>query len=115
MNGTLRGLAVLAVAMLMVGCADPAEPASSTLRIFVYVRGTSALAQDADGVDLRLDAQTPVHLNAVDSLRVAVARGDHVLELSDIEPNCTLVGSNPRPVSVGADSVTLVIFDGTCT
>jgi hypothetical protein len=69
-----------------------------------------------DGYLLTVDQgePQPIGNNADFTLR-ALALGEHVLELSDIAPNCSTSGANPRSVTVTSDSVVEADFEVTCS
>jgi hypothetical protein len=77
---------------------------------------TSTSGEDQDtGYTVSVDGGTPQAIGANSSLNfVDLADGDHIVTLGGIAANCSVSGSNPRTVTVPANSTTSTTFSVTC-
>jgi hypothetical protein len=76
---------------------------------------TSGSPSDAEGYAVSIDAGTPVTIDINGSVTFeALASGGHTVLLTDVAPNCTVVGDNPRTVDVDAGETAETTFDVTC-
>jgi Tol biopolymer transport system component len=98
---------------LVLGCGDgPSGPSRGDLRVVVSTTGTSP---DADGYLLSLDQGTGQRVAASETRDfAALTAGTHQLAVSDIAPNCTLAGNNPRPVTIVAGQTTQLTLQISC-
>jgi Tol biopolymer transport system component len=79
------------------------------------VVSTTGVSPDADGYLLSLDQGTAQRVGASETRDfTSLTAGTHQLAVSDIAPNCTLAGDNPRSVTVAAGQVTQVTLQVTC-
>jgi hypothetical protein len=77
---------------------------------------TSTSGEDQDtGYTVSVDGGTPQAIGANSSLNfVDLADGSHTVTLGGIAGNCSVSGSNPRTVTVPANSTTSTTFSVTC-
>jgi Tol biopolymer transport system component len=87
-------------------------PATGDVKVVNVTTGT---APD-DSYTVTLDiVGTPQLLAANDSLTLSgLTVGDHMIELGDVAPNCTVAGDNPRTVTVTGGGEVRTQFDVTC-
>lgn len=86
------------------------EPSTGALEVTTT---TSGDPHDPDGYTLQLDSGLPIAIgSAVTFPRLSA--GDHVVLLSGFAATCSVVGQNPRTVSVAAGGTTAVSFEVTC-
>jgi Tol biopolymer transport system component len=104
------GAAVTAAFVLT--CTPPA-PVTGGVRIATTTTGNSP---DPDGYAFAVDggATQPVGTSAVATVS-GIAAGNHTVTLSGVAGNCTVQGTNPRPVTVTAGATAEVAFAVTCT
>jgi hypothetical protein len=95
-----------------VTCADPG-PAPGTLTVTATTSG-SELDSDGYGVTLDGGASQPLGINAAITLP-NVPPSSHQVELIGVALNCTVVGTNPRNVTVTAGNTASVAFKVTCS
>lgn len=113
-----RPLSLGFAALLVAGCGgdgddDPMGPEAVTgdLRISTTTTGP---AQDPDGYLVSVDGGAALAVSDGASATVEdVDEGDHLLLLSDIAPNCTVGGTNPRTVDLSAPGIE-INFDVAC-
>jgi hypothetical protein len=87
-------------------------PTTGTLEI---TTSTTGVETDADGYAVQVDAQAVEPIGATGSLRKTdIAPGDHTIQLAGIAANCSVVGVNPRTVTVRAGEPTPVPFHIAC-
>lgn len=113
---------LLCIAVLLTsGCENspgPIEPATGTIRIVILTTGSSSNF-DPDGYTLSID-DGPTQVVAVNTSVLGLtipnlAPGRHTVRLDGVAANCTLSGTNPRPVDVVAASLSLTVsFDVSC-
>ena len=101
---------VVAVAFV-VTCVEPPSLVGS-IRITTSTTGAD---QDEDGyaVGVGGGAAQPIGVTATATL-ANIPVGSHQVQLSDITANCTLLGTNPRTVTVADGSVADVTFSVAC-
>jgi hypothetical protein len=112
-----KGLALagsLAASLVAGGCGDTLISISSDGRLEVAVSTTGG-GLDGDGFIVSVDggADQSVPSGGVVTL-IDLREGTHSVRLSGLADNCGVVGSNPRPVAVGADGTALVTFEVRC-
>lgn len=113
---TLVGLAAALFApglLLLTGCGDDGSrpPTTGTLEVEIV---TSGDAPDPDGYTLFVaDA---IHITMIDETLTfeELDEGPYDVELTDVEPNCSVMGENPRSVTVVAGETTRTTFDVSC-
>jgi len=77
---------------------------------------TTGAEPDLDGYTVQLDAGSPQVLGSASVLRISdIAAGSHAIQLADVAGNCTVLGDNPRTVSIMAGEVATVTFAVTCS
>ena len=70
---------------------------------------------DADGFMVVVDGGAPAAIGINGSMTATgLAPGDYAVELQDLTFNCSVNGSNPRQVTVSAETETPATFDVTC-
>lgn len=101
----------------------PLECAAITGDVRIVAR-TTGPDPDGDGYTLLVDgSEIPSDgwytslflLPDDDRLLREVTPGNHVYEISDIAPNCAVVGANPRTLAVSVGEVSESVFEVTCT
>jgi hypothetical protein len=92
---------------------DPGGPTTDTATIRV-VTETSGAASDPNGYTVTVDDAWLRSIDPNATLTRQVSSGDHVVRLDGIASNCSLGGSNPRPVHVGHDEEAEVRFTLQC-
>jgi hypothetical protein len=100
------GLASLGVVLGSCGDGDPARPTPLATGIEV-VNQTSGDPIELDGYTVSVDAAPPRAL-AVNASVVFpdLEPGDHSVELAEVEPDCTVLGANPRTVHTTGGTAT---------
>ena len=99
------------VAFALICAAPPAV--TGTLRV---TTSTSGQSPDPDGYAFSVDGGAGQPIGTTASTTVdAVATGDRVVALSGVASNCTVQGTNPRPVTVATGATAEVAFAVTCT
>jgi len=108
-------------AMFALGCDDSTGPAAgSTGAIRVNVSTTSAkIDLDPDGYSLAIDGGSSQSIAPTASVTIpGLSRGTHLVQVDGLQPNCAVVGDNPRSVDLGsegtADTPVLVSFAVYC-
>lgn len=108
---------LLAGTFLLAGCgADGGDeltgPGTGTLRVTTATTGTPT---DPDGYRVTVDGgeDRAIAINATITVE-AIAPGAHSVLLSELSPECTVVGENPRMVTVAAGSMTEITFSISC-
>jgi hypothetical protein len=90
-----------------VGCSTP----TGSIEITTVTTGESP---DPDGYSAVLDGAPGQPIGSNGTVTFAgVTAGDHTVGLTEVAPNCTVGGENPRTVAVGADAARSR-FDITC-
>ncbi len=94
-------------------CTDNNLPSAPTGTIEITT-ATSGPDPDADGYAITIDdgAETPVGTNATQQLNLGPGR--YSVRLTETAPNCTVVGENPRTITVAAGETTTISFQLTC-
>lgn len=110
---------LLALAILTTGCGDTtAPPTSGAIRVDVSTTGDGGNV-DPDGYTLSIDGGPAQTLGAFATVTIAdLPIGDHLVQLAGVASNCSVFGTNPRPVVVAgmrdANAPTIVPFVVTC-
>jgi hypothetical protein len=112
-----KGLALagsITASLLAGGCGDTLISISSDGRLEVAV-STSGGGLDRDGFIVIVDGgvEQSVPSGGVVTL-TDLREGTHSVRLSGLADNCGVVGSNPRPVVVGAEGAAVVAFEVRC-
>lgn len=116
MKSQLRMTAGLAIAITLAlgACGDDdgiAPPTTGTLEVTVLTTGD---APDPDGYTLTVgNVSQDVGINGGSSFS-DVPEGGQTVELTGLAANCTVVGENPRTVTVTAGETAATTFDVTC-
>ena len=116
MRRTLQQLiaGLLATAPLLASCGgdDVTAPPAASL---VITTATSGPEPDTDGYTVSVDggAEIPVGSNAT-YRDESIEPGSHSVLLGGLSANCTVMGENPRTVSVEAGATASVTFALTC-
>jgi hypothetical protein len=111
----LRSVAVTAGADASIAYAitcSAAAPGSGNLRISTATTGGAA---DPDGYTFVVDggSPTPIAPSAATTLQ-NLAPGDHSVQLAGLSGNCSVQGTNPRPVTVTGGATASLRFAVTC-
>lgn len=124
MNSILRhrgreaGAALLAI-ILAVACDDSpgvTEPLTGSITITVQTAG-AVIDLDPNGYTLSIDSGPSQALPVNIALTIPdLAPGSHLVLLDGLSPNCSVAGTNPRPVDVGGtgNSAASVTFSVSC-
>ena len=89
------------------------EPTIGTLEI---TTSTTGAEPDADGYTVQMDAQPAQGIGAAATVQATeVTAGNHTVQLAGIAGNCTVVGDNPRSITITAGETTTVTFEVTCS
>ncbi len=101
-----------AIVAFEVICTE-APATAGTLRITTLTTGTDP---DPNGYTIAVDGGSAqsIGVNATVGL-TNVAGGDHTVQLGGLAPNCSVQGTNPRPVTVTAGGTTETSFAVTCS
>ncbi len=97
-----RSAIFLALAgIFTVGCIGVIDPLPSTTGAIMITVSTAGAGIDPDGYTLTIDSQPAqrVGINAVVSFG-SLVRGEHVVRLDGLSPNCSVTGGNVRSVDV---------------
>ncbi len=82
---------------------------------FFVMTVTTGVEFDADRYDLRINGIFASLIGANDSVAFANRAVDtYSVELTEVAPNCTVDGDNPRPIQVIADTLTGTTFEIDC-
>ena len=96
------------------GCGDEptAPPAVGSVLV---VTSTSGQSVDADGFTVTVAGGPDIPIDVDDTETVEdVETGTRSVELTGLTPNCTVVGDNPRDVTVAEGATATVVFDIEC-
>lgn len=109
-------LALLALASLSVAAcnSDSNEPQQGELEVVVTVTGEGA---DADGFAVEVDGTQVATVGATGGTisADALAAGNHEVELTGLDANCTVTGGAvTRTVAIVADNTTEITYAVTC-
>lgn len=122
MNETIEGVSkrrrILAtaafLALVCTACVDDvvrAGPINTYLNVKVTASGGDP---DLDGFLAVVDVQRR-QIRSGEIQSFVVASGAHQVSLSDVAANCSIVGENPRSVSVDHATIVQVVFEVTCS
>jgi hypothetical protein len=90
--------------------APPAETGNVSISVV-----TSGGAPDPDGYSVTVDGGAPLSLTINGSRTVSgLSAGVHSVQLGGLASNCSVIGENPRPVTVGAGATAPVGFEVNC-
>jgi hypothetical protein len=104
----------MGLALLFVSCdSDPTAPRDQgNLQVNLAMTGD---VMDGDGAAIRVDMGGPRTIFAGSALDYEdLLQGSHVVELMALADHCTVVGQNPRAVTVIADHTVSTTFDVSC-
>jgi Tol biopolymer transport system component len=87
------------------------EPSLGTIEITTSTLGTEP---DADGYSVQIDAEPIQAIAAAGTLHTRDVVGDHSVRLDGVAVNCTVVGENPKRISLSAGATTTVSFVVMC-
>lgn len=91
---------------------ETADPPSGVLKISASTSGQD----QGEGYTATVDKSDSAEIGPNGSATFSnLDVGDHRVELSGLEPNCSDDGENPRTVSVEAETTSLTSFEITCT
>ncbi|MDP2470457.1 MAG: hypothetical protein Q8W45_04370 [Candidatus Palauibacterales bacterium] len=111
---TLAGFLFAATTLVAGGCSDDAStgPQVGTLEVNLIMDGTD---RDTNGGTLIFDGEVvgPLVANVRTTID-SVEPGIYVISVTGIESNCSLVGDNPRNVTVRAGQVSTEEFRYLC-
>ncbi len=96
-----RSAIFLALAgIFTVGCIGVIDPLPSTTGAIMIIVSTAGAGIHPNGYALTIDSQPAqsVRINAVVSF--SLVRGEHVVRLDGLSPNCSVTGGNVRSVDV---------------
>jgi Tol biopolymer transport system component len=111
----ILALLVASAALWAPGCGgdDITSPTTGSLTI---TTSTSGPDPDADGYAVRIDDGSEISIISSGTLqRDNVESGNHIVQLSGMAANCTVLGDNPRSVSVSTGQTVTVTFELTCS
>jgi WD40 repeat protein len=112
----MKKLALLALCTLslsaLVDCDDVNGPTTGSIEVSTSTTGEDL---DPDGYTCSLDGlgRRSVGINDTEIFS-GVTTGEHAVQLTDVEDNCAVAGSDTRTASVYADQTAEVNFDVTC-
>ena len=115
LGGNMSGGAEGAESMYLLFAAPSDSPPDefSTLEVSASTFGDD---QDTDGYTVTVDGDASKEIDPNGTVTVAgLDEGDHQVELSGIQSNCSVDGPNPRTVSVEAGGSVSASFDVNCT
>ncbi|MFL5617726.1 MAG: TolB family protein [Gemmatimonadaceae bacterium] len=101
------------LALVSTACMDDVVrtgPTSTYLNVRVTASGGDL---DLNGYSVFVDEQRRSIVNG-DIQSFIVSTGSHVVGLTDVASNCSVVGENPRSVSVEPASIAQVVFEVAC-
>jgi len=103
----------LAGLFLSGGCGDDVVgPSRGNIVVGLQMSGDTP---DMDGCTVSIDDKTPRQIFAGSGLTFEdLVVGSHIVQLADLADHCTLVGQNPRAVSVTSGSTAQTVFDVSC-
>ena len=116
-----RDHSILRSVSLFVGAAafacggdEPANvPTTGTLEV---TTATTGVETDANGYTVQVDAQPVQAIEPGGTVQhPEVPPGSHTVQLGEVAANCSIVGENPRTVSVAAGQTATVAFAVTCS
>lgn len=105
---------IMAVALLFAGCDDDptSPPMEGNLQVNLAMTGE---VMDGDGAAITVDQGPPRPIFAGSALDYEdLLHGSHVVELVELAEHCTVVGQNPRAVTVVAEHTVATTFDVSC-
>jgi hypothetical protein len=107
----MRGHSILvwAVCLQLAACSDP-----STDGTLLISTATSGGDPDPDGFELTIDSADSIALGSTDTAEVAVAVGQHTLQLLGVAGQCSVDPGSPLDVAVTAGETTRLTFAIDC-
>jgi Tol biopolymer transport system component len=95
--------ALFGFVMLASGCHDSTGPTTGAILVIVSTAGAGA-DFDPDGYILNIDGGPDQFLAINAAVNIAdLPTGNHLVQLRGLAPNCSVNGTNPRSVDVGAN------------
>jgi Tol biopolymer transport system component len=91
---------------------DLSGPTTGMLEITIASSGSDP---DPDGYTIQLDRELPNAIGLAARLSMSLSAGSHAIRLGGLADNCTVVGDNPRTISVTAGETSTVEFQVTCS
>jgi WD40 repeat protein len=111
-RSTLLGTVVCLAFLSATGCDDTNAPTTGAVAVSIATTGGDL---DLNGYLATVDGAAPVPIPANGSMVIAdLPTGSHQVALTDVAPNCTLNGPNPRTASVVGGDTTAVTFAVGC-
>ncbi len=108
----IEAVAVLVLSSLAVACSDPMVVRFGDVRLTVVTAGADL---DPDGYTVALDGGAGMAVAVNGSRTISgLSTGRHSALLTDLAPNCTVAGTNPRDIEVGTNETTPVSFTVSC-
>jgi hypothetical protein len=102
-------------ALVVAACGDGPQGPGTASGIIVVTASTGGAGRDSDGFRLSIDGSEPLLLEPNGKvILTGVAEGAHVIQLLGLAANCSVDGSNPRAVSVGAGVRSEITFSVVC-
>lgn len=109
---SLRWERLTLFALLSLGCIDDPTRPDRLASVQVMVISTGG-DPDLDGYLAVLDGRIRLTVDDKRATSIIATRGEHTLQLQDIATNCSVIGPNPRTVTVEAGS-TDAVFQIVC-
>ncbi len=110
----IRRVAASSALVWWIGCGGDGGTGIEVPSLHVTTT-TSGVDQDADGYFVAVDNGTERPIGTGDELGIAsLSVGSHIVTLTGVAPNCTVLGENPRAVQVSSDRQTEVPFSIEC-
>jgi PKD domain-containing protein/Big-like domain-containing protein len=115
MANRLAGFLLVGLSIGFAACGGDSltlPPSSGTLQVTTATDGSEP---DPDGYILQVDALQPQSIGASATTSVEqLAPGTHNVVLTGMAPNCSVVGDNPRSVTITVGETTTAAFELTC-
>lgn len=105
----------LLTTVLLTSCGDGALGPQLGSGTVVVIASTGGEGRDTDGFQLTIDGSDALLLEANSRVFLTgLSEGTHQLQLLGIAANCSVEGTNPRSVDVGAGERSEITFTITC-
>lgn len=110
-----RSITITAAQTAAVGFTITCVTPPPTTGSIVVTASTSGSSLDPDGYRFAIDngSTRPLAINGNQTVQ-DIAPGNHSVRLSDLAPNCTASGANPRSVTVTAGQAATAAFSVSC-
>lgn len=93
---------------------DVTCPARPRLKVTTVTTVTTGGAPDADGFRLAVGNEPSQPLGSNATVTLTLAPGGHTLILSDVQPNCAVIGGNRRTVVLAPGETAEMTFEVSC-